>query len=57
MADFTVISSVSRAILNLLETRMVPEVLRNAEGIALSSPDEKGNMQRYVHRYHIAEGR
>lgn len=57
MADFTVISSVSRAILNLLESRMVPEVLHNAESIALSSPDEKGNMQLYAYLYHIAECR
>lgn len=57
MADYTVISSASRAIINLLEKRMVPQVLRNSESIALCSPDEKGNMQLYVYLYHIGECR
>lgn len=57
MADYTVISSVSRSILELLERKMVPQVLPNAESIALSSPEEKGNMQLYVYLYNIAECR
>ncbi|MBQ3566746.1 MAG: DUF4255 domain-containing protein [Oscillospiraceae bacterium] len=57
MADYTVISSVSRSILELLSSRMVPEVLRSADSIALSSPDEKGDMQLYVYLYHISECR
>ena len=57
MADYTIISSVSRSILKLLEEKMVPQVLRNAESIALSSPEEKGNMQLYVYLYNIAECR
>ena len=57
MADFTVISSVSRAVLELLRSSMVPEVLQNAESIALGSPDEKGSMQLYVHLYRIEECR
>lgn len=57
MSDFTIISSVSRAILNLLRANMVPEILQNAESIALGSPDEKGSMQLYVHLYHIEECR
>jgi hypothetical protein len=36
---------------------MVPEVLQNAESIALGSPDEKGSMQLYVHLYRIEECR
>lgn len=57
MSDYTVISSVSRSILNLLERRMVPQILRNKESIALISPEEKGNMQLYVYLYNIAECR
>lgn len=57
MADYTVISSVSRSIIELLKSKMVPQVLRNEEAIALSSPDEKGNMQLYVYLYNISECR
>ena len=57
MADYTIISSVSRSVLELLEKQMVPQVLRHSESIALSSPEEKGNMQLYVYLYHIAECR
>ena len=57
MADYTVISSVSRSLLSLLESRMVPDVLQSAESIALGSPDAKGSMQLYVCLYHIAECR
>lgn len=57
MADYTVISSVSRALLHILEKNMIPEVLQNQESIALCSPEEKGNMQLYVHLYHISECR
>lgn len=57
MADYTVISSVSRSIMELMVKKMVPQVLPNAESIALCSPEEKGNMQLYVYLYNIVECR
>ena len=55
MAKYSVISDVSRTIVDLLRAELVPEPVAQAEQIGACDPHDRGNFVVGVHIYDIAE--
>lgn len=55
MASYTVIADVGAALVRLLQSNMVPNVVMNAESIGLCSPDDKGDIMLGLYLYDIRE--
>lgn len=55
MAKYSVISDVSRTIVDLLQAELVPEPVAQAEQIGACDPHERGNFVVGVHIYDISE--
>ena len=55
MAKYSVISDVSRTIIDLLQANLVPELVGQAEQIGACDPHERGNCVVGVHIYDIRE--
>ena len=55
MAKYSVISDVSRTIVDLLRAELVPEPVAQAEQIGACDPHERGSCVVGVHIYDIAE--
>ncbi len=55
MAKYSVISDVSRTIVDLLQAELVPEPVAQAEQIGVCDPHDRGNFVVGVHIYDISE--
>lgn len=55
MAAYTIIADVSETILELLQEKLVPEVLQNKGDIGICRPNEKGDATLGILLYHIEE--
>lgn len=55
MAKYSVISDVSRTIVDLLRAQLVPEPVAQAEQIGVCDPHDRGNFVVGVHIYDISE--
>lgn len=52
---YEIISDIGNMLINLLRDQLVPEVITNADGIGLCSPDEKGDFSLCIYLYDIKE--
>lgn len=55
MGKYSIISEVSRAIVDLLQAELVPEPVAQAEQIGACDPHERGNFVVGIHIYDISE--
>lgn len=55
MAKYSVISDVSRTIVELLQAELVPELVQQREQIGVCDPHDQGNFVVGVHLYDISE--
>lgn len=55
MADYTIISDIGNALVKLLRSEMVPEVIQNADAIGLCSPADKGDLVLGLYLYDVRE--
>lgn len=55
MADYTIISDIGSALVKLLRSEMVPEVIQNADAIGLCSPADKGDIVLGLYLYDVRE--
>lgn len=55
MADYTIISDIGSALVKLLRSEMVPEVIQNADAIGLCSPADKGDLVLGLYLYDVRE--
>lgn len=55
MADYTVIADISNALVGLLRSQMIPEVLLNEESIGVCSPENKGDMRVGLYLYDVKQ--
>lgn len=55
MGRYTVIADVGTALVRLLQQKMVPETIANADAIGLCAPSERGDFIVGIHLYDIKE--
>jgi hypothetical protein len=55
MANYTVVSEVGNALVQLLKNNMVPEDVLNPESIGLCSPEDKGDILLGLYLYDVKE--
>lgn len=55
MANYSVISDVSNAIVKILRENMVPEIILNSDAIGLCNPTDKGDIILGINLYDIKE--
>lgn len=55
MANYTAVSEVGNALVQLLRSNMVPEDILNPESIGLCSPEDKGDIMLGLYLYDVRE--
>lgn len=55
MGNYTVISEIGNAMVQLLRKELVPGIIPNADGIGLATPADRGDIILCIHLYDIAE--
>ena len=55
MGSYTVIAETGKAIVQLLQRELVPDIIQNADAIGLASPADKGDLVLGIHLYDISE--
>lgn len=55
MSGYSIISDVGGALVKLLRSQMVPEIIPNSDAIGLCSPDDRGDMALGIHLYDVRE--
>ena len=53
MANYNVVSDIGEALVRLLRSGMVPDIISNSERIGVCHPSDKGDINLGIHLYDI----